>query len=141
VILVDANILLYAYDAESPRQAAAAAWLEHAVAEDEVGIALTTALAFLRIGTHPSVFRTPLRSADAVEIVASWFAEPSIRLVEPTDRHWTVLADLAQRGQAKGPLLMDAHLAALALEHGAAICTTDRDFSRFPNLRVLDPFE
>jgi toxin-antitoxin system PIN domain toxin len=139
VILVDANILLYAYDADSPRQRAAASWLEHAIAEDEVGVALTTVLAFLRICTHASVFRKSLRPADALEIVQSWLGEPSVRLVQPTDRHWTVMADLAQRGQAKGPLLMDAHLAALALEHGAALCSVDRDFSRFPGLRVVDP--
>ena len=141
MILVDANILLYAYDSESPRQGTAAAWLEHVIAEDEVGIALTTALAFLRIGTHVAVFRKPLRATEAVEIVGSWFAEPNVRLIQPTDRHWTLLSDLAQRGQAKGPLLMDAHLAALALEHGAALCSVDRDFTRFPGLRVIDPLD
>jgi toxin-antitoxin system PIN domain toxin len=139
VILVDANILLYAYDADSPRQEAAGSWLESAIAEDEIGLALTTVLAFLRIGTHPSVFRKPLRPADALETVEAWLDEPTVRLVQPTDRHWTVLADLAQRGQAKGPLLMDAHLAALALEHGATLCSVDRDFTRFPGLRVVDP--
>lgn len=139
MILVDANLLLYAYDADSPRQEASAAWFERMIAHDEIGLALSSILAFLRIGTHGSVFRRPLRTAEALTIVESWFDEPSVRLLQPTDRHWSVLADLARAGQAKGPLLMDAHLAALALEHGATLCSVDRDFTRFPGLRFVDP--
>jgi toxin-antitoxin system PIN domain toxin len=139
VIIVDANLLLYAYDNASPRQAAAAGWLERAIAEDEVGLAHSSVLAFLRIGTHRSVFARPMSRDDAFAIVDSWFDEPSVRAVNPTAQHWTVMRDLATRGQAKGPLLMDAHLAALAIEYGATLCSLDRDFARFPGLRFVDP--
>lgn len=139
MIIVDANLLLYAYDAGSPRHDAASGWLERAIAEDDVGLAHSSVLAFLRIGTHPSVFTRPLAPADAIGIIESWFDEPSVRAVSPTAQHWTVMRDLAKRGQAKGPLLMDAHLAALAIEYGATLCSVDRDFARFPGLRFVDP--
>jgi toxin-antitoxin system PIN domain toxin len=139
MIIVDANLLLYAYDSASPRQPAAAGWLEGAIAEDEVGLAHSTVLAFLRIGTHPAVFATPLSRNEVFAIVESWFDEPSVRAVNPTAQHWTVMRDLAKRGQAKGPLLMDADLAALAVEYGATLCSVDRDFARFPGLRFVDP--
>jgi len=85
------------------------------------------------------MFREPLSVEEAVAVVVSWLAQPPVVVAEPTDRHWSVLNELAVAGQARGPLLMDAHLAALAVEHGATLCTTDRDFARFPRLRVHDP--
>jgi toxin-antitoxin system PIN domain toxin len=139
VIIVDANLLLFAYDSASPHQAAAAGWLERTIAEEEVGLAHSSVLAFLRIGTHPSVFARPMSRDDVFAVVQSWFDEPSVRAVNPTAQHWTVMRDLATRGQAKGPLLIDAHLAALAIEHGATLCSVDRDFARFPGLRFVDP--
>ncbi len=76
---------------------------------------------------------------EAVEVLANWLAQPSVIVVNPTERHWWVLSELAVAGQARGPLLMDAHLAALAVERGATLCTTDRDFARFRSVRVKDP--
>ncbi|MDP9342556.1 MAG: type II toxin-antitoxin system VapC family toxin [Actinomycetota bacterium] len=140
MILIDANILLYAYDASSPQHKRARVWLEQALSgEDDVRIALLSLLAFLRISTNPAVFERPLQPEDAIEIVRSWLAQPGVGVAEPSGRHWTVLAGLAQAGRARGPLLMDAHLAALAMEHGSMLCTTDRDFARFPQLRFRDP--
>lgn len=142
MILVDANILLYAYDSSSARHAGARSWIEGTFGSDEpVGIPLASVLAFLRIGTHPAVFRRPLDPQDAIDIATGWFEHPTIDLVHPTHRHWSTLAELARAGRAKGPLMMDAHLAALALEHGATLCTTDRDFARFPGVDVVDPTE
>jgi uncharacterized protein len=142
VILVDSNLLLYAYDASSPHHSQARPWLERAFGGGEsVRLALLSILAFLRISTSPAVFRRPLRPTDAIDIVTSWLELPNVGLAEPTDRHWSLLASLAHGGQARGPLLMDAHLAALATEHGATLCTTDRDFGRFPNLRFTNPLE
>jgi uncharacterized protein len=142
VILVDSNLLLYAYDASSPHHSQARPWLERAFGgEESVRLALLSMLAFLRISTSPAVFRRPLRPTDAIDIVTSWLELPNVGLAEPTDRHWSLLASLAHGGQARGPLLMDAHLVALATEHGATLCTTDRDFGRFPNLRFTNPLE
>lgn len=140
MIIVDANVLLYAYDRSSSRHEAARRWLEGALnGEEEVRFPLVTLLAFLRISTHPTVFRRPLDPGRAIEIVASWLARPNVKVATPSDRHWHVLTEVARAGQARGPLLMDAHVAALAIEHGAQLATTDRGFARFPGLRFADP--
>jgi uncharacterized protein len=140
VILVDANLLLYAYDRTSDRHERARAWFEGVMnGEEDVRFGLATLLVFLRIATNPAVFRKPLRPGRAVEIVAGWLARPNVSIASPSDRHWRILADVAAAGQARAGLMMDAHLAALAAEHGATLLTTDRDFARFPGLRFLDP--
>jgi toxin-antitoxin system PIN domain toxin len=140
VILVDANLAIYAYDRTSSRHEGARRWFEAALSGDEeVRFSLVTLLAFLRIMTNPAIFRQPARPADAIAIVRTWLARPNVKLATPTDRHWELLAEVASKGQARGPLLMDAHLAALAMEHGATLATTDRDFARFAGLRFHDP--
>jgi toxin-antitoxin system PIN domain toxin len=140
VILVDANLLLYAYDSSSAHHAKARRWLESTFSGTEsVRVALSSVLAFLRITTSRTVFRRPFRPEEAIDIVAGWLELPTVRLAEPTPGHWSLLETVARSGQARGPLLMDAHLAALAIEHGATLCTTDRDFARFPKLRLRNP--
>jgi len=140
VIFIDANLLLYAYDAEHERHAAARAWLEATLGgEEEIRIPLVSALAFVRIGTNPAAFRVPLEAAEALGIVGGWLERPGVELGLPTERHWEVLLRVAKEGQARGPLVMDAHLATLAMEHGATLCTTDRDFARFEGLRFTNP--
>lgn len=140
MILIDANLLLYAYDSTSPNHAAARAWLEATLSGDEeVRIPLTSALAFIRIGTNPAVYHQPMSVATAVEIVAEWLDRPGVSLAVPAAGHWARLAKVATDGQARGPLVSDAHLAVLAQEHGAVLCTTDRDFARFDGLRVRNP--
>ena len=140
MILVDANLLIYAYDGSSPRNIPAREWLEETLSGDvPVCLGWQTVLAFLRITTDTPIFERPRLVADAVRIVNLWFHEPAVRLVQPTERHWSILSRLLPNAQARGPLAMDAHLAALAIEHGATLCTSDRDFSRFSGLRVVDP--
>jgi len=140
VILLDANLLLYAFDGTNRHHEAARVWLERTLSDEpDVRLGVVTVLAFVRIATDPRVFEQPLDPAVAIGIVADILARPNVSLASPGDRHWRLLADVATAGQARGPLLMDAHLAALALEHGAALATTDRDFRRFPGLRVVDP--
>jgi uncharacterized protein len=140
VILLDANVLLYAYDASSPHHEVARTWLERTLSTDvDVRLGLTTVLAFVRIATDPRVFERPLEPQAAIGIVGEILARPNVSLATPGERHWTLLADVAASGQARGTRLMDAHLAALALEHGAALATSDRDFRRFSGLRVMDP--
>lgn len=142
MILVDANVALYAYDKSNVRHKRARAWFEGALnGEERVAFSLLGLLAFLRISTSYGVFPKPLTSARAIAIVSSWLTRPNVAVATPTERHWELLAGLAETGQARGPLLMDAHLAALAIEHGATLFTTDRDFARFAGVRVRDPLE
>ncbi|MBN2573148.1 MAG: type II toxin-antitoxin system VapC family toxin [Deltaproteobacteria bacterium] len=138
--LLDANILLYAYNRASEQHQAARRWLEDALAGAvPVAFCWPTILAFLRIATSPRALSRPLSVAEARRIVDSWLAVPIAAVVQPTDRHWEILVRLLAVGQASGPLVSDAHLAALAIEHGATLVTNDRDFSRFSGLRVEYP--
>jgi toxin-antitoxin system PIN domain toxin len=140
MIVVDANLLLYAYHPRAAEHAKSRAWLEAVLSgTDLVRFACLTLWAFLRIATNPRVFERPLSVSEAEAAISSWLAQPVAGIVEPGERHWDILRDLARDGQTTGPLVMDAVLAAIALEHGATICTTDRDFSRFPGIKWMNP--
>jgi uncharacterized protein len=142
VILIDANLLLYAYDSGSPQYRSARAWLEEKFAGDErIGLGWTAILAFLRVGTSRSVLGKPHSTAHAAAIVSDWLAKTNLDILSPTTRHWPILADLLHKAQARSALIMDAHLAALAIEHGATLCTNDRDFARFPGLKLQFPLQ
>jgi len=141
VILADANLLLYAYDSDSPFHKAARDWLERALSREPVAFAWLVLLAFLRLSTSTRPLRQPYTIAEASTVIDEWLERPNVHLLQPGDRHWAILRSLVSEGQATGNLVMDAHLAALAIEHGALLCTTDRDFSRFPGLRWENPLE
>jgi toxin-antitoxin system PIN domain toxin len=140
VIILDASILLYAVDRSSPRHEPAKAWLEAALSGgDEVGFPLVSLLAFIRIGTDPRVYQTPLPTSEAIDLVRSWLERANAGLVQPSAAHWLRLHEQAEKGRARGALVMAAHLAALAIEHGATVCSTDRDLARFKGVKVIDP--
>jgi hypothetical protein len=140
VILLDANVLIYAHDETSPYSEPARRWLEDALAEsDEVAIPLVVILAFLRVMTDPRLFDAPMPVPEATRIVTEWLSLPNVGMAQPTSGHVDMVADLARTGKVRGAALMDAHVAALALEHGATLVTSDRGFARFPGLRVEDP--
>lgn len=140
MILVDANLLLYAYHPASDHHERCRVWLEDMLSGGEpVRLAWATVLAFIRIGTSPRVFESPLTVDEAAAVVSGWLAQPCVAILEPGERHWEILCGLLSAGQVRGSLVMDAHLAALALEHGATLHTNDRDFARFPGLRVASP--
>ena len=140
--LVDANVLLYAYHPRAAQHERCRAWIEAEFASGAaVRIPWATIVAFLRISTNPRVFERPLTTAEAETAVSSWLALPSVSPVDPGERYWDILRDLLHLAQVTGPLVTDAALAALAIEHGATLCTTDRDFARFPGLRTLSPLE
>jgi toxin-antitoxin system PIN domain toxin len=142
MILIDANPLLYAYDPSSPHHPAARDWLETTFSAPEpVGLAWMTVLAFLRIGTSPRPLENPFSIDEATAIVAEWFERPMVTLLNPGERHWQTLCDMMAKGQARGPLIMDAHLAALAIEHGAILATCDRDLALFPGLKFFNPLD
>jgi len=140
VVIVDANVLLYAVNGSSPRNRAAKAWIDEALAGDEpVGFAWVVLLAFVRLATLPAVFPKPLGVDIALALVDDWLLARASVIVHPTPRHAGVLGGILTASGTAGNLVTDAHLAALALEHGARLCTFDRDFARFPGLRSFAP--
>ena len=140
MIVVDANLLLYAYDPDSPQHEASRQWMEEVLSGPGlVRFPWLTLWAFLRISTNRRVFVRPLSVAEAHGMVMSWLEQPNAGIVEPGDRHLEILGALLREGQAAGPLVMDAVLAALAIEHGATLCSTDRDFARFDGLDWRNP--
>jgi toxin-antitoxin system PIN domain toxin len=142
MILIDANFLIYAHNSLAQQHERARQWLRGALDSGEaIGLSWVTLLAFLRITTGPRSFIDPMSLEEAGGIVTAWLAHPGVSVLHPTERHWPILSRLLADGQARGPLVMDAHLAALAIEHGATLCTTDRDFTRFKGLRLLNPLE
>ena len=106
-----------------------------------VAFSWQTILGFLRLATTPKLFARPLDLDEAIATVEVWLAQDNVVIADPTDRHWTILSDLLPKSRARGPLIMDAHLAALAIEHGATLCTNNRDFLRFPGLKVEFPLQ
>jgi len=140
VILVDANLLLYAHNSSFARHRVAGRWLADVLSGAEpVRLAWLTILAFIRIGTNPRAFESPLSVGEASEIVTSWLSQPCVAILEPTERHWDLLRRLLSQARVRAASVMDAHLAVLAIEHGAVLYTTDRDFQRFPGLKTRNP--
>jgi len=140
LILFDANVLLYAYHRRSASHAACRDLLERALSgPDPTALCWQSILAFLRIATNSRVFALPLSRTEATAIVSAWVKQPTVVLLEPEERYWDILSDLIETAQITGPMMTDAALAALAIEHGATLCTPDRDFARFPGLAPIDP--
>jgi toxin-antitoxin system PIN domain toxin len=138
--LLDANVLLYAYDKDAPNHLAAARWIKHLFDGSEtIGLPWITLWAFVRISTNPRVWTNPKPPQEAFQIVREWLALPGVVVVQPGPRHVELLERLVIDNRAAGPLTTDAALAAMAIEHGATLASTDRDFSRFPDLRWVNP--
>jgi toxin-antitoxin system PIN domain toxin len=132
VKVVDANVLLYAVNAQSRQHENARGWLTAALNGDEsIAFAWVSILAFVRVATHSRIFTAPLSPARAFEYVDDWLAQPPAMTIEPTIRHPGVLRGLLEIAGTGGNLTNDAHLAAIAIEHGAEVVTFDRDFRRF----------
>lgn len=138
--VVDANVLLYAVNPRAPLHERARSWLDAALGGTEtVGFAWTVLLAFFRIATSPAVFARPLTVEDAGAVVELWLDQPPSVVVAPTPRHLGLLRGLLADTGTAANLVNDAHLAALALEHGAEIVSFDRDFQRFQGVRSSLP--
>jgi toxin-antitoxin system PIN domain toxin len=135
VVIVDANVLLYAVNEQSPHHEPARSWLDEALGGTAgVGLVWVALLAFIRVSTS-AVFETPATVADALAQVEAWLDAPAAIVAQPTARHASVLRGLLRESGTGGNLTTDAHLAALAIEHGADIVSYDRDFARFPGIR------
>lgn len=140
MILVDANLLVYAVDSDSPRHRAARRWLERTLSgTTAVGLPWVVLLAFLRLTTRTGILRTPLPLERALSYVHEWLEQPYVTAVPPGPRHWPLLRNLLRQTGLGGNLTSDAHLAALAIELGATLCSTDHDFARFPGVEHVDP--
>jgi toxin-antitoxin system PIN domain toxin len=138
--LPDANVLLYAVNSDAPNHEVARTWLDGALGgRRTVAFSWTVLLAFLRIATNPAVFPRPLEPDRAVEQIRSWLRGSTATVVEPGGRHVDLLASLLEASGVAGNLVADAHLAAIAIEHGAELVSFDRDFARFAGLRWTFP--
>jgi toxin-antitoxin system PIN domain toxin len=140
VTLTDVNLLLYAYDNSSAHHDRARSWLEERLSGSETfALAWSVILAFVRLATNPRVFERPMSVADALDAVDGWLAQPCAVVLDPGPRHVAILRDLLTPVGTAANLTADAHLAALAIEHGASVCSADRDFARFAGLVSENP--
>jgi hypothetical protein len=140
VKLIDLNLLLYAVNRASPHHARARRWLDAALTADEpIALPWVVLLGFVRITTHPRILERPLSPDTAMSIVDGWLQQPPVRVLNPGPEHWRILTGLLAATGTAGNLTTDAHLAALAIENGCQICSTDHDFARFPRLDWTNP--
>jgi toxin-antitoxin system PIN domain toxin len=140
LIIVDANLLIYAYNRGSSQHTAARVWVEKLFSGSEpVGLPWQTISAFLRIMTNVRLPGERFTAQEAAEIVDRWLEQSNVQALAPGEQHWPLFRKMLLEGQAPGPLVSDAHLAALTIECGGVLHTTDRDFARFPGLRWTNP--
>lgn len=140
MILVDINLLLYAHVKRAPQHQAARAWLDGQLnGAARVGLPWLCLLGFMRIVTNPRATAPVETMANALAQVRAWLSRENVWSPQPTDRHAEVLAPLLTGAPVTRDLTSDAHLAALAIEHGLTLCSADSDFARFPNLRWTNP--
>ena len=140
MILVDANLLLYAEDSLSELHERTRIWWDEQLSGSAVVcLCWPVVTAFIRIGTNARLHQRPLTMGEAVERVQSWFDQPYVRMIHPSDQHWAIFQRMLRDGKALGNLVPDAHLAALAIEHNCVLKTSDADFARFKGLRWNNP--
>jgi toxin-antitoxin system PIN domain toxin len=140
MIVLDANLLLYAYDSACAEHRDARSWLETVFSGQEtIGLPWQTISAFLRVQTNPRLPGDRLNTKEAVLLIEEWLDMPHVRLIAPGEHHWGFFRQMLLEGQVRGPLATDAELAALTIEYGGVLYSTDRDFARFPGLRWVNP--
>ena len=140
MILVDANVLLYAEDSLSEQHQIARDWWDEQLSgATPVCLCWPVLKAFIRIATNPRLHQRPLTLKEACDRVQTWFEQPCVRHIQPTEHHWSLFQKMLKDGHAVGNLVSDAHLAALAVEHNCVLQSTDTDFARFPGLKWENP--
>lgn len=139
--VLDANVLLYAYNADAPQHGVAARWLRDLITSGEtIALPWLTIWSFVRIATNKAIWTNPVPAAEAFRIFRDWLEQPGVLILDPGPRHFEILEQILAEHRAAGPLLTDAALAALAVEHGAILASTDQDFARFEGLRWVNPW-
>ena len=142
MILVDANLLIYAVNLNAPHHERARRWLQDTLSgATAVGLPWTSLLAFVRITTRPGILANPMAVDEAIRFVDTWLDQPFVEPVLPGKGHWAILRRLLRDSGTAGNLTSDAHLAALAIERGATICSADYDFRRFPGVEHVNPLD
>jgi uncharacterized protein len=140
MIVLDANLLLYAYDRDAPENAAAKRWLAGIFSgTDLVGLPWLSVWAFLRLITNSRIFANSIPMSAAIQMVEQWMARPNVRLLSPGEHHWSILRQLLIDANIRAAQTTDAQIAAIAIEFGGVLYTTDRGFARFPGLRWVNP--
>lgn len=142
MILVDANILIYAVNRDADQHRKARNWLEQALSgSTEIGFAWIVILAFIRVTTRAGIMARPLHFTHALSYVDGWLSQSNAILVSPGERHWPIFRNLLSGTGSAGNLTSDVHLAALAVEYGAEIYSADYDFRRFTGITHINPLE
>lgn len=140
MIVIDANLLIYSYNSGSLRHEKAREWLEQVLSGSEaVGLPWQSISAFVRIMTDPRLPGERFTVLEAAEVVNRWLNQSVVRVLTPGEEHWPLFRQMVVEGEARGPLVTDAQIAALSVEYGGVLYTTDRDFARFPGLRWKNP--
>lgn len=140
MIIPDANLLLYAYDSDSPFHKLSARWWSKLLSSNEpVGLCSVVIFSFLRLATHPKAFTRPMTARDATKRIQAWIDRPNVRVLYPGPRHFAMVCTLLETAGTAGNLVSDAQIAALALEYAAEIHTADSDFARFKGIKWSNP--
>jgi toxin-antitoxin system PIN domain toxin len=140
VIICDVNVLVYAFREDAHEHARYASWLNDQVsAQSAYGVSTSVLSGFVRVVTHPRIFSEPATMDAALDFCHTLLDHPNAVTLTPGPRHWSIFDGLCRQAHARGNLVPDAFLAALAIEHGAELITTDRDFARFSDLRWRHP--
>ncbi len=140
--IIDLNLLIYAINKDAPNHQKASTWWEKCLSEVEtIGLAWIVLLGFLRITTNSQIMPHPLDHIQAIQLIDDWVQQPPVQIISPSERHWSILQKLLLDMGTASNLTTDAHLAALAIERGAVLYSVDSDFSRFPNLKWINPLQ
>jgi len=141
VIVIDTNLLIYAVNPDAPDHEIVKPWIERQFSSARVGLPWLVLTGFLRVTTNPRALERPLPVDQAIGYVNQWLYLPNVQIVEPGDDHWAILSRLLHRSGTGGNLTSDAHLAAIAIERGALLCSADNDFRRFQGVQHFNPLD
>lgn len=141
MIIADTNLLLYAHVPSFREHSAARSWLEDSLNENQetFGLVWQVITSYIRIGTNRKLFEKPMSINEADAHMTRLIEHPLVQITQPQSGHWKIFTNLLKTEQVTADLVMDAHLAALAIEHKARLATTDRDFTRFGGLKFFNP--
>lgn len=140
MILPDINLLVYAHDETSRHHSKARQWWEDQLNGSRmIGLSWVAVLGFIRLLTNPRIFQNPFSPSEILAIIGTWLEQPHVKIIHPSEQHFKILTSLLERIGTAGNLTTDAHLAALAIERGLVLQTTDSDFTRFPGLKWNNP--